>query len=186
MLLLALACRHAAPPDPSAEAQQEVSVATCDTNAVTYRLQRQLGPQQCAVDSDCTSHRLAELAPMLSADVRQRLGDVDSEPNLMVYSTSLLLGRDTTLASLVDPAVELVRTCPPRGFRPAPGQAIGTNGAVLFVRPAESAQFVGPDGVTREQCVAEFETPACVAAACSWRPETRVVPCSKVWADSSM
>ena len=42
------------------------------------------------------------------------------------------------------------------------------------------------DGVTREQCIAEFETPACVASVCSWRPETRVAPCSKVWADSSM
>jgi hypothetical protein len=187
MLLLALACRHASPPEPSVDATAEtVSVATCDFGWVAHALQKQLGPQRCNTDSDCTSHGLSELASMMPADARQRLGRVGTESDPMAYTPSLLLGPDTTMASLVDPGVELVRTCAPPSWRP--GLATGKNGAVVFrsVRPAESAQFVGADGVTREQCVAEFAAPACIDSVCTWRPETRVVPCSQVSADSSM
>jgi hypothetical protein len=187
VLLLALACRHAPPPEPSVAGTNEtVSVATCDPDLVAYALQTLLGPQRCSADSDCTSHDMSELASMMPAGARQRLGRVDFEPDPMVYAPSLLLGPDTTMTSLVEPAVELIRTCAPPAWRL--GLGMRTDGTVVFrsTRPAESAQFVGPDGVTREECVAEFATAACVASVCGWRPETRVVPCSKAWADSSM
>jgi hypothetical protein len=188
MLLFALACRHASPPDPAVTAQHEspeVAVGVCDSDSVTHDLQKRLGPQRCASDSDCTSHDLWELVPMMPPDARERLGNVGVPPDPMVYTTSLLLGPETTLTSLVEPAVELVRACTPR---PRFAGAVGTDGVVILrsARPAESAQFVGADGMVREQCIAEFAAPACTHSACVWRPQTRVVPCSRASADSSM
>ena len=187
MLLLALACRHASPPEPPVGATSEtVGVAACDAGAVVYRLQKRLGPQRCSMASECTTHGLDELASMLPADAGQRLGAVGIESERSVYAPSLLLGPDTAMTTLVEPAVEIVRTCLPR--MPRPGFATGTDGAVCCgsARPGESAQFVGADGVMREQCIAEVPAPACIASVCSWRPETRVVPCSQVFAVSSM
>ena len=187
MLLLALSCRHASPPDQPMAAPHDPPVVVCDSGSLSFRLQQRLGPQRCDSDSDCTLHELSELAPMMPAEARERLGDVDVEPDPRVYSTSLLLGPDTTVESLVGPAAELTRNCVPRDrFRPEWMEL--TDGTVLFRSrpPAESAHFVGPDGVVREQCVAEVRTPACADSVCAWRPETRVVPCSQVSARSSM
>ena len=190
MLLLALSCRHESPPDASVDVQTSVSVAVCDPYAVTHALQRQLGPQRCTTDLECTAHSLSELVPMMPEDERARLRDVDAEPDPMSHSMSLLLGSGTTVTSLVEPAVDLVRACKPanRARSWSPEWSAGTDGVVLFrsARPAESAYFVGADGVTREQCIAEVAGPACIQLVCGWRPETRVVPCSRVSARSSM
>ncbi len=174
MLLLALSCRHATPPQTVATEQQEVldtAVAPCDTNAFVGSLQVRLGPQECNTDSDCTTHSLAELASMMPVDASQRLGHID-EPDSMVGSRSLLLGPETTLASVVEPATDLVRACIPR--HPRPGYAVGTDGRVFHPRRAESAEFMGEDGVVREQCIAELPTPGartpCAAGGprCEW------------------
>ncbi len=186
MLLLALSCRHATPPQTVATEQQEVldtAVAPCDTNAFVGSLQVRLGPQECNTDSDCTTHSLAELASMMPVDASQRLGHID-EPDPMVGSRSLLLGPETTLASVVEPATALVRACIPR--HPRPGYAVGNDGRVFHPRRAESAEFMGEDGVVREQCIAELPTPVCANSVCGWRPEMRVVPCSGFAAESSM
>jgi hypothetical protein len=121
---------------------------------------------------------------MMPADASQRLGHIEVEPDPMVYSRSLLLGPETTLASVVEPATDLVRACIPR--HPRPGYAVGTDGVMFHPRLAESAEFMGEDGVVREQCIAELPVPACADSVCRWRPEMRVVPCSRVAAESSM
>jgi hypothetical protein len=159
------------------------AASVCDPGAVARALQAALGPQRCAVDADCNAHGLSALASMLPTDARARLGAVEADP--MHEAPSVLVGPDTTLESLVDATVELVGVCAERRW--APGRATATDGNLLLGTPvAESAVLPDADGVARERCVVERAAPACAATVCTWRPDTRTVPCSEVSARSSM
>ncbi len=169
MLLLALSCRHATPPQTVATEQQEVldtAVAPCDTNAFVGSPPSGLGPQECNTDSDCTTHSLAELASMMPVDAR---------PAPRAHRrTRFDGGLEVAASGARNDAGECSRTGdgPRESVHPTPPTP-GVRGRHRRAGVPSSARRIRGvhgriDGVVREQCIAELPTPVCANSVGGW------------------